>query len=226
MIIHEGRKIMKYTTVLFDLDGTLVDSGIGVTNGAAYAIKKLGMTPPPRQELFKFIGPPLPCSFRDFCGFDNETTDLAVDYFREYYAEKGILECTMYEGILELMDSLKKKGYKLGLATSKPEIFASQIAEHFGFDCWFDLIAGSTLDGSRVKKHDVIEYALRRFGISEREECVMIGDRLHDIEGAKASGMKSIGVLWGYGSREELEAAGADLICESVNELFDVIIGL
>ena len=98
---------MKYTTVLFDLDGTLVDSGIGVTNSVAYAMKKFGMTPPERQELFKFIGPPLTQSFREFCGFDEENTTLAIKYYREYYSETGILECTMYEGVQELLKCLK-----------------------------------------------------------------------------------------------------------------------
>ena len=101
---------MKYSTVLFDLDGTLVDSGIGVTNSVAYALDKFGITPPPRQELFKFIGPPLTQSFREFCGFNSEKTTLAIKYYREYYSQKGILECTMYEGVLELMKSLKQKG--------------------------------------------------------------------------------------------------------------------
>lgn len=215
---------MKYTTVLFDLDGTLVDSGIGVTNGAAYAIKKLGGTPPPREELFKFIGPPLPNSFRDFCGFDNETTDLAVEYFREYYAEKGILECTMYEGVLELMQSLKAKGYKLGLATSKPEIFATRVVENKGILPYLDFIgAASTDEKTRATKEAVIEYALEICGESQRDKIIMIGDRHFDINGAKAYGMDSIGVTFGYGTREELEASGATYIVDSTKGILNIL---
>ena len=149
----------------------------------------------------------------------------AVEVYREYYKPKGIFENKVYDGVIPLLARLREDGKRIIMATSKPEVFAAQIARHFEFDSYFDLIAGSTLDGSRVKKHDVIEYALRRFGITERDECIMIGDRLHDIEGAKKSDMKSIGVLWGYGSREELEDAGADAVCESVDMLFDVIKG-
>ena len=157
---------MKYTTVLFDLDGTLVDSGIGVTNSVAYALDKFGITPPPRQELFKFIGPPLTQSFREFCGFDGEKTTLAIKYYREYYSQKGIFECTMYEGVLELMKSLKRKGYKLGLATSKPEIYATQVIENKGISKYIDYVGAATADEkTRATKESVIE-AFPTLGIS------------------------------------------------------------
>ena len=215
---------MKYTTVLFDLDGTLIDSGIGVTNSAAYAIEKLGMLPPPRQELFKFIGPPLPHSFRDFCGFDDATTELAVDYFREYYAEKGILECTMYGGVLELLASLKAKGYKLGLATSKPEIFASRIVENKGILPFLDFISGASTDEkTRATKEAVIEYALGICGESDRAKIIMIGDRHFDINGAKSYGMDSVGVTFGYGTKEELREAGATYIVDSMQEIDNIL---
>ena len=215
---------MKYTTVLFDLDGTLVDSGIGVTNSAAYAIERLGITPPPRQELFKFIGPPLPHSFRDFCGFDNATTDIAVEYFREYYAEKGILECTMYEGVLELMVSLKQKGYQLGLATSKPEIFATRVVENKGILPYLDFIAAASTDEkTRATKEAVIEYALEICGESDMRKIIMIGDRHFDINGAKAYGMDSVGVTFGYGTKEELMEAGATYIADSMKEIENIL---
>ena len=215
---------MKY--ILFDLDGTLTDPAEGITNSVAYALRRYGIEVSDNSTLNCFIGPPLTDSFEKFFGFSHEDAVDAVEVYREYYKPSGIFENKVYDGITDVLSRLKAAGKHVIMATSKPEFFACQIAEHFGFDCWFDLIAGSTLDGSRVKKHDVIEYALERYGITERDECIMIGDRLHDIEGAKKSMMKSIGVLWGYGSREELEAAGADFICESVADLFDMIIGL
>ena len=215
---------MKYTTVLFDLDGTLVDSGIGVTNAAAYAIEKLGKTPPSRQELFKFIGPPLPHSFRDFCGFDNSTTDLAVEYFREYYADKGILECTMYNGVLELMQSLKQKGYELGLATSKPDMFATRVVENKGILPYLDFLAGASTDEkTRATKDAVIEYALSLTKEKDRRKILMVGDRHFDVNGAKAFGIDTAGVTFGYGSPEELKEAGAKYIVNSMQELDNLL---
>lgn len=215
---------MRY--ILFDLDGTLTDPAEGITNSVAYALRRYGIEVEDTSELNCFIGPPLTDSFERFYGFSHEKAVEAVEVYREYYRPTGIFENKVYDGIPELLSRLKAEGKKVIMATSKPEIFANQIAEHFGFDSYFDLVAGSTLDGSRVKKHDVIENAIERFEITDRSECVMIGDRLHDIEGAKASGLCSIGVLWGYGSREELEACGADHICERVDDLFDLICSL
>ena len=211
---------MKYTTVLFDLDGTLVDSGIGVTNSVAYALEKFGITPPPRQELFKFIGPPLTQSFREFCGFDGEKTTLAIKYYREYYSQKGILECTMYEGVLELMESLKQKGYKIALATSKPEIYATRVVENKGILKYIDYVGAATTDEkTRATKEAVIEYVLGLCDEGDRSKILMVGDRHFDINGAKAYGLDSVGVTFGYGSYEELSEAGADYIVNSMQEL-------
>ena len=211
---------MKYTTVLFDLDGTLVDSGIGVTNSVAHAMEKFGMTPPPRQELFKFIGPPLVQSFKEFCGFDEEKTTLAIKYYREYYSKKGILECTMYEGVTELLGSLKKKGYKLALATSKPEIYASQVVENKGIISYLDYLAAATTDEkTRATKEAVIEHALSLCDEKDRRKILMVGDRHFDINGARAFGLDSVGVTFGYGSYGELKLAGADYIVSSMAEL-------
>ena len=215
---------MKYTTVLFDLDGTLVDSGIGVTNSVAYALDKFGITPPPRQELFKFIGPPLTQSFREFCGFDGEKTTLAIKYYREYYSQKGIFECTMYEGVLELMKSLKRKGYKLGLATSKPEIYATQVIENKGISKYIDYVGAATADEkTRATKESVIEYVLGLCEEKDRRKILMVGDRHFDVNGAKAYGLDSVGVTFGYGSREELSKAGADYIVDSIFELDNIL---
>ena len=215
---------MKYTTVLFDLDGTLVDSGIGVTNSVAYALEKFGITPPPRQDLFKFIGPPLTQSFREFCGFDGEKTTLAIKYYREYYSQKGILECIMYDGVLELMESLKQKGYKLALATSKPEIYATRVIENKGILPYIDYVGAATADEkTRATKEAVIEYVLDLCEEKDRSKILMVGDRHFDINGAKAYGLDSVGVTFGYGSRRELADAGADYIVDSMRELNNLL---
>ena len=215
---------MKYTTVLFDLDGTLVDSGIGVTNSVAHALERFGITPPPRQELFKFIGPPLTQSFCEFCGFDDEQTTLAIKYYREYYSEKGILECSMYDGVLELLKYLKGKGYKLSLATSKPEIYATRVVENKGILKYFDYIAAASTDEkTRATKEAVIDYALDICEEKDRRKIIMIGDRHFDINGARAFNLDSIGVTFGYGDRKELEAAGATYIVDSMKEIGKVL---
>ncbi|MBQ7226326.1 MAG: HAD hydrolase-like protein [Clostridia bacterium] len=214
----------KYTTVLFDLDGTLVDSGIGVTNSVAHAMERFGITPPPRQELFKFIGPPLVQSFRDFCGFNDEQITLGIKYYREYYSDKGILECTMYDGVLELMQSLKKKGYKLSLATSKPDIYATRVAEIKGILPYLDhLAAASTDEKTRATKEAVVEYALELCEEKDRSKILMVGDRHFDINGAKSFGLDSVGVTFGYGSYEELKEAGATYIVNSMKELDELL---
>lgn len=215
---------MKYTTVLFDLDGTLVDSGIGVTNSVAYALKKFGIEPPPRQELFKFIGPPLLQSFKEFCGFDDEKITLAVKYYREYYSDKGILECTMYDGVLELMKSLKQKGYTLSLATSKPEMYAKRVVDDKGISKYLDHLAAASIDEkTRATKEAVIEYALELCEEKDRSKILMVGDRHFDINGAKAFGMDSLGVTFGYGDRKELIEAGATYIADSMKEIDEML---
>ena len=215
---------MKYTTILFDLDGTLVDSGIGVTNSVAYALKKFGIEPPPREGLFKFIGPPLVQSFREFCGFNEEQTTLAIKYYREYYSDKGILECTMYDGVIDLIKSLKQKGYKLALATSKPEIYATRVVEDKGIMPYLDYLGAATTDEkTRATKEAVIEYTLSMCCEKDKRKILMVGDRHFDINGAKAFGLDSVGVTFGYGDRHELVQAGADYIVDSMEELDNLL---
>lgn len=211
-----------YNTVLFDLDGTLTDPGCGITNSVAYALKKFGIEAEDRKELYKFIGPPLYESFMKHYGFDKETAETAVSYFREYFRGTGIYENEVYDGITDLLDEIRKSGRKIILATSKPEEFAKTVLSHFSLDKYFDFVAGATMDSSRVEKADVIAYALKESGCTG-EKAVMIGDRLHDILGAKENGLDSIGVLFGYGSREELEDAGADYIAETVADIIKFI---
>ena len=211
-----------YNTVLFDLDGTLTDPGQGITNSVSYSLKKYGIEVEDKKELYKFIGPPLHDSFMKYYGFSDEEADTAISYYREYFRNTGIFENEVYDGIENLLKEIKASGRKIILATSKPEEFAKRILVHFGLDKYFDFAAGATMDTSRSKKGDVIAYALRESGC-DAENAVMVGDRMHDILGAKENGLDSIGVLFGYGDREELENAGADYIAENVNDILKFI---
>lgn len=212
-----------YEIILFDLDGTLTDPGEGITNSVAYAMKKLGMDIPGKTELYKFIGPPLIESFKKFCGFSDEKASLAVEYYREYFKEKGMLENTVYSGIGEMLDYLQKIGKKLIIATSKPELFTVKILEHFGLINYFDFISGATMDSSRSNKADIIKHALKSCNITDLSKAVMVGDREHDIIGAKKNGIDSIGVLFGYGSYGELKSAGATYIAENIEDICRII---
>ena len=209
----------KYNFILFDLDGTLTDPGIGITNSVMHALKKYGIEVTDRTSLYCFIGPPLIDSFEKYYGFTHEEAVKSVDYYREYYKDKGIYENKVYDGIENLLESLYKKGKKIILATSKPELFAREILCHFGLDKYFLFAAGSTMDETRTNKAEVIEYALSECGITDKSAVVMVGDREHDIIGANKNGIDSIGVLFGYGNREELESAGATYIAETVNDI-------
>lgn len=205
---------MKYKYLLFDLDGTLTDPGIGITNSVMYSLRKFGINENDRTALYRFIGPPLKDSFGRFYGFSDEQCELAVRYYREYFRETGIFENEVYDGIPELMTRLKEQGRTLIVATSKPEEFAVKILKHFDLYGFFDLTAGATMDDSRTTKPDVIRYALKSCNITEKSEALMIGDREHDIIGAKENGLDSLGVLFGYGSYDELKNAGATYIAE------------
>lgn len=208
-----------YHTILFDLDGTLTDSGPGITNSVAYALKKWNIEEKDINVLRKFVGPPLDVSFAKYYGFSKEKCVQAIQYYREYYLTKGIYENRVYDGMEELLKWLRDTGRRAIVATSKPEPSAIHVLEYFHIDSYFDIIAGATMDGSRVEKSDVIRYALDRAGIRDLSGVVMVGDRENDIQGAKANGLDSIGVLYGYGSREELEEAGAMQIAETVEDL-------
>lgn len=209
--------------ILFDLDGTLTDPGIGITNSVMYALKKFNIEVADRTQLYKFIGPPLLYSFQTYYGFSETDSALAVQYYREYFKDRGLYENEVYDGIPELLGKLKEKGYKLVLATSKPEVYAVEILKHFGLYDYFDFAAGATMDSTRSKKADVIAYALDSCGIKDLSTAIMIGDREHDILGAKQTGLASIGVLYGYGNREEFEAAGATYIAETPADILTCI---
>lgn len=206
------------TTVLLDLDGTIADSFCGIANGILYALDKLGIEAPPRESLTSFVGPPLFDEFGRRFGLDDETAREAVRLYRVYYPEKGIYEQTPIEGACELLTALKAQGKRVCLATSKPREYAEIILKYFKFENYFDSIFGATLDGTISTKPQVIRLALAETGTLP-EQCVMVGDRFHDVEGAHECGLRCIGVLCGYGSREELESCGADLIAEKLTDI-------
>ncbi len=210
---------MGFDIILFDLDGTLTDPALGITNSVVYALKKMGISPPEKNELLKFIGPPLASSFEKYYGLSKEEALKAVDFYREYFAPKGIFENTVFEGIPEMLKELKNAGKALALATSKPTIFADKILNHFNLSDYFDLTVGSNLDGTLTDKAEVVAVALERLGNPDRKAAVMVGDRSHDIIGGTKNSLSTVGVTFGYGSETELNDAGATKIVHTVNEL-------
>ena len=218
--------MIRYKTVLFDLDGTITDSGTGIMNAIRYAVRKYGLAEPEEAVLRSFIGPPLKEQFRKVFSLSEEEGRRMVALYREYYGEKGIFENRVYDGVPEMLDTLKRAGIRILMATSKPEKYAKLIADHFDFAKYFELIGGACMDGTRTVKEEVIEYVLETCGIpeEEREYTVMVGDRSHDSVGAKKCGLHSIGVLYGYGSREELEASGAERIADTPEAAAEMIL--
>lgn len=213
-----------YNYILFDLDGTLADPGIGITNSVAFALKKYGIEVSDKRRLFSFVGPPLIDSFMKYYGFSKEKAIKAVEYYREYYTVKGIFENKLYEGIPQMLENLQKNGKKIVLATSKPDVFANKILKHFSIDKYFYFVAGATIDETRTQKQEVIAYALERCGITDKKDVIMVGDRKYDIIGAKLCSVDSLGVLYGYGSKEELQNAGAGCLVEKVKDLEKILI--
>lgn len=211
-----------YDTIIMDLDGTLTDPGVGITNSIMYALEKFGIHVENRESLYRFIGPPLLTELRKVFGFSEEDSKKAVAYYREYFAEKGLFENEVYANIPETLEKIRASGRKLVVATSKPEVYSIRILEYFDLMRYFDHVAGSTMDSTRVEKADVIAYALREFGIPA-EKTVMVGDRQNDIFGAKRNGLDSIGVLYGYGSKEELQKAGAQRFAAAPEEILKFI---
>ena len=222
----------RFDILLFDLDGTLVDSGEGITNSVKFALEHFGIHPSSREELYKFIGPPLVDSFMRFCGFSREQAGEATEVYRRRYRVKGVYENRVYDGVPELLGALRRAGIECVLATSKPEVFANIVLDDMGLREYVSFVAGAEIEGGeererplRTNKDEVIAYALESLGINDKTRVLMVGDRCHDIEGAKQNGISSVGVLWGFGSREELEKAGADLIAASPKEVLALALG-
>ena len=212
---------MKYKYILFDLDGTITESGPGIMNSVEYALNKMNREVGERDTLKKFIGPPLTESMEKYYGMSEEEALLGVKYYREYYAVKGIFENSVYEGLAETLESLKNEGYILAVATSKPEVYTLRILEHFDLFKYFTAVAGCDIHRAGETKADMIRLALRRLGLPEQEppQTVMIGDRKHDVLGAKECRVPCIGVRYGYAEAGELEQYGADWVTDSVETL-------
>lgn len=208
--------------VFFDLDGTLTDPALGITNCIMYALEKMGKEIPQRESLYCFIGPPLLTAFQEYIGMTEDEAREAIRLYRERFSTVGLFENTPYEGIYDALDDIRNSGKKLCVATSKPEEFAVRILEHFDLSKYFDKVCGASMDENRSTKDAVVRYAL------EQTECdpsnvLMIGDRHHDIEGAAVNGIDAVGVLWGYGSREEFVEAGAKYIASTMDEMVNLV---
>lgn len=211
---------MKTRSILFDLDGTLTDSGEGIINCAAYALEALGLPVPPRETMGVFVGPPLKDTFQAF-GVPAEQLDKAVQIYRSRYIPIGKYENKPYDGIREMLEALMLQGHRLYIATSKPESTSLEILEHFDLARYFAKICGATMDGTRSSKSQVISYLLET-GVS-RQNCVMVGDTVFDVQGAAAHDIPTIGVSWGYGSVTEIKKAGAAAIAETPDDLLALI---
>ena len=209
--------VKDYTYVLFDLDGTLTDSGPGIMNGYEYALGKMGVEIPDRSFLKQFVGPPLGESWEKKLGFSPDDAQRGMAFYREYYAEKGVYENEVYPGVKELLSELRSLGKKMYVATTKADPMAKIVVEHFGLAEFFDEVVAST--EVRKTKIDVLEYVAENCGIMDISKAVMVGDRHYDITGAHHVGLDSIGVLYGYGDRQELEEAGATFIAETVPDI-------
>lgn len=208
---------MKY--LLFDLDGTIADTEEGILSSVKYALKELKIDEPDINHLKQFIGPPLKSTFQLLYDLDDEVADYATKIFREYYAKDGKYQCKLYDGMLETLQLLKDRGYVLFIATSKPTVFAVDIAKHLGISSFFEEIVGSNLDNTRSKKADIIQYILDKYNIKEKNAVVMIGDKSHDLIGATQCDIKGVGVTFGYGTKEELESCQYEVLVDSPEEL-------
>lgn len=213
---------MRYNTILFDLDGTLTESGIGITRSVAYAFERMGLPVPEQAILDRFIGPPLVASFMEYAGVDEAGALHATDLYRERYSTVGWKENRLYSGMEQLLEALKAEGVYLGIASAKPEIFVRRIAEHFVFARYFDKIVGIRMEVTHADKTELLREALPDH--YDPAATAMVGDRCYDMEAAKKLGVAAIGALYGYGSREELMESGADEIAGTVADLRGILL--
>ena len=216
-----GLIVLKYNTILFDLDGTLTESGIGITRSVAYAYEKLGLPVPEQAVLDRFVGPPLVAAFMEYAGLSEAEARHAADVYRERFSEIGWRDNRLYTGIAPLLKELKAQGCYLGIASGKPEIFVRRIADYFGFAQYFDAIVGIHMETTHADKHDLITQALNGRSIAG---AAMVGDRKFDMAAARDMGLRAIGVSYGYGSHAELAESGADEIADSVAELREILL--
>lgn len=215
---------MKYSAVIFDFDGTICDTGEGILKSAKYALEAFGYEVPDYKELTYFIGPPLLVTFQEKFGVDPATADELVKKFRERYTNKGLLESCLYDGIKELLSSLKKESVKLGIASSKPQDYVEALLDHFGIKSYFDVICGVSFTADCESKANIITRCVKELEIIGNE-ILMVGDKSYDIEGAKANLIDSAGVLWGYGSRIEFAQSGARFVAEKPEDIYSIALG-
>ncbi len=214
----------KYSTIAFDLDGTLTDPERGLIASFSYALGKMGIDYGDKKSLKRFIGPPLYDEWQRVYGFTPEQSSEALLIFREFFAVYGWWDNELYQGVAQMLKKLKGSGKTIVLATSKPEMFAKKILKLFDIDKYFDFIGGASTDKTRDKKWEVIEYVLAEIGSPSRSECILVGDRVYDAEGAAMCGIDSLGVLYGHGSREEIESSGFTMIAETVDDITDILL--
>ena len=215
---------MKYDFLLFDMDGMLVDTREGILKCAAHALSAFGIEVEDLSSLTKFVGPPLSYSFTEFYGLSPENAKKAVAIYRERYSAKGQYECYVFDGVPEMLQALLEKGYRLCIATSKLESYAKAMLDRLGIGCYFEQVIGATPDEAISTKDEVIEASLVRMGITDRQRALMIGDRKHDVLGAKKCGLDSFGVYMGCAEESEHEAAGATYIANSIQSLQDALL--
>ena len=214
---------MRFEHIFFDLDGTLTDPALGITNAIIYARKKWGLDPGKNEDYYKFIGPPMPKSFETYWGMSREDAAQTLAYYREYYTDVGLFENAPYPGMAETLQSLPDTGLRLYVATSKPTFMSVRILEKFDLAKYFVTVSGSDPSQPDSTKADVIRAARDQFGV-DMAKAVMVGDRNYDVAGAHECAIPCVGVLYGYGSRDELTAAGADYIAESVADLGRILL--
>lgn len=213
--------------ILFDMDGTLTESGEGITKSVQYALEKMGKPEPDIKKLRVFIGPPLLEQFMDYAGMNRDEADKAVSYYRERYLTRGMFENKPYPGIPEMLERLRENGFLLAIASSKTETTVLQILEHFQMRKYFAEVTGAEEHEKRNKKADVIEEALHRLGMSgSRDQVIMVGDKEHDVIGAGKTGISCVAVAYGYGTIEELRAAKPSKIVHTVKELEEYLLSI
>ncbi len=215
---------MKKQYILFDLDGTITDSALGITNCVGYALQELNQKLLPKKTLMRFIGPPLLDAFMEYCGMDKALAEKAVAKYRERYKDIGIFECNLYNGITEALKTLNEANKTVILATAKPLEFAKRIIEYFNLSEYFSDMVGANFNGNLIHKHEIIAEVIKRFNITDRSTAIMIGDREQDISGAKMFSLEAIGVKYGFAEENELEDAGADYIAETPEDILKILL--